>query len=188
MKKVLISAALLISISIFSQGRRDKQSFINAQYGYILSKDNLDGGFMAKAGYGKLIGEKGLMGKGEVFYQDYKVNYIDNQILPYKNYGLSAMAGYSYEGLSPVFINVWLGAFGSYEIVNDGNTKDPIYNTDIPERLKGFTYGLTGSAELEIMLFRKLSLVADYTQYYDLKSKFTKSNFAFFGGLKYYIN
>lgn len=188
MKKLLIATTLITSVFLFSQGRRDSQSFVNAQYGYILSKDNLEGGYMAKVGYGKLIGEKGFMAKGEVFYQDYKVNYIDNQILPYTNYGISALGGYSYEGFSPVFVNLWLGAYGGYEIVNKGNDKDPIYNTDIPERLKGFTYGITGSAELEIMLFRKLSLVADYTQYYDLKSKFTKSNFAFFGGLKYYIN
>ena len=73
-------------------------------------------------------------------------------------------------------------------MVNDGNERDPKFNALIPAKVKGFVYGLSGSAELEIILVRKLSLVADYTQYYDLKSEFSKSNFAFFGGLKYYIN
>lgn len=176
------------AIAIQAQGRKDDQSFVNAQYGHILATDKLESGFMAKVGYGQLIGKSGLMAKGELFYQDYEVDYLDGQVLPYQNYGVSAMAGYSYEGFSPVFINAYLGAFGGYETVNNGNKKDPKYNTDIPERLKGFTYGITGSAELEVMVVRNLSIVADYTQFYDLKSKFTKSNFAFFGGLKYYIN
>lgn len=186
--KFLIATLLLFAILMNAQGRRKDQSAVHVQYGYILDKDNLTGGFMAKAGYSRVMGEKGFLGKAEGFYQDYKVSYLDNQILPYNNYGISVLAGYSYEGLSPVFINAYLGGFGGYETINNGNKRDPKYNTDIPERLKGFTYGITGSAELEIMIIRKFSFVVDYTQFYDLKSKFSKSNFAFFGGLKYYIN
>lgn len=188
MKKHLLLLLVLFALMLNAQGRRDKQSAIHAQYGYVMDKDSLTGGFMAKAGYSRVMGDKGFLGKVEGFYQDYKVTYLDNQILPYQKYGLSVSAGYSYEGLSPVFINGWLGAYGAFEKANDGNQNDPKFNAAIPAKVSGITYGLTGSAEVEVMLTRKLSFLVDYTQFYDLKSKFSKSNYAFFGGLKYYIN
>lgn len=186
--KILIATLLLFAILMNAQGRRKDQSAIHAQYGYILDKDNLTGGFMTKAGYSRVMGEKGFLGKAEGFYQDYKVSYLDNQVLPYQKYGLSVQAGYSYEGLAPVFLNAWFGGYAAYEKANDGNQKDPRYNAVIPTKVTGITYGITGSAEVEIVLFRKMSLLLDYTQYYDLKSKFSKSNYGIFGGLKYYIN
>lgn len=188
MKRNLLLLMVFFTLTLNAQGRRDKQSAIHAQYGYIMDKDSLTGGFMAKAGYSRVIGDKGLLGKVEGFYQDYKISYIDEQILPYEKYGLSVMAGYSYEGLAPVYLNAWLGGYGAFEKANDGNQNDPKYNAAIPTKVSGITYGLTGSAEVEVMVVRKLSLVVDYTQFYDLKSKFSKSNYAFFGGLKYYIN
>lgn len=186
--KVLVATFLFLGILASAQGRRKDQSSINFQYGYILDKDDLKGGFMIKGGYGKVFGNNGVMGKVEGFYQKYDVKYIDNQILPYNKYGLNVSAGYSYEGLAPVFINVYGGLFGAYETANDGNQNDPLYNAEIQKNVKGFVYGLSGSAEVEVVLVRRLSFVADYTQFYDLKSEFSKSNFAFFGGLKYYIN
>lgn len=188
MKRHLLLLLVLFAFMLNAQGRRDKQSAIHAQYGYVMDKDSLTGGFMAKAGYSRVMGDKGFLGKVEGFYQDYKITYLDNQILPYQKYGLSVSAGYSYEGLSPVFINGWLGGYGAFEKANDGNQNDPKFNAAIPAKVSGITYGLTGSAEVEVMLTRKLSFLVDYTQFYDLKSKFSKSNYAFFGGLKYYIN
>lgn len=188
-RKILLLALFFIAIIANAQGRRANQSGIHAQYGYIPTNDTLKkGSFMAIAGYNHVFGDKGLLGKVEAFYQDTKVGYTDNQILPYQKYGLNISAGYSYEGLYPVFLNVYGGAFGAYEKANDGNQKDPKYNAEIPANVKGFTFGLSGSAEIEIVLVRKLSLLANYTQFYDLKSKFSKSNYAVFGGLKFYIN
>lgn len=186
--KLFLIPLLLLGILVNAQGRRKDQSAVHAQYGYMLAKDSIAGGFMAKAGYSKIFGDKGFLGKAEGFYQDYKVGYLDNQLLPYQKYGVNIQAGYSYEGLVPVFLNIWAGGYGAYEIVNKGMQNDPRYNAPIPAEIKGFTYGVTGSAEIELIVVRKLSIVADYTQYYDLKSKFSKSNYAFFGGIKYYIN
>ena len=188
MKTNFILLLLFFAITANAQGRRDKQGAINAQYGYIMDKDSLTGGFMAKAGYSRVMGDKGFLGKVEGFYQDYKITYLDNQILPYQKYGLSVSAGYSYEALSPVFLNAWIGAYGAFEKANDGNQNDPKFNAAIPSKVSGISYGITGSAEVEVMITPKLSFLADYTQFYDLKSKFSKSNYAFFGGLKYYIN
>ena len=188
MKYILATLFFSFSTLICAQGRREKQSSIYAQYGYIPDKNEVTNGFIIKGGYNKVIGNSGLLGKIEGFYQDYKIKYRSNQILPYQKYGLAMNVGYSYEGLEPVFINVYGGAYGAYELVNDGNERDPKFNAQIPVKIKGFVYGLSGSVELEITLVRKLSFIADYTQYYDLKSKISKSNYAFFGGIKYYIN
>lgn len=188
MKKVLFLFLVLIAFSLNAQGRRDKQSSIHAEYGYTFPKDSAKAGFMAKVGYGRVFGNKGILGKAELFYQNYEVGYLDQQILPYNKFGLNVNAGYSLEALYPVLINVYAGGFAGYETVNDGNDKDPKYNATIPYKIKGFTYGVSGSVEMEIFLIRNLSLLVDYTQFYDLKSKFSKSNYGVFGGLKYSIN
>lgn len=189
--KMRILGLLFFCIGVFynAQGRRANQSGVHAQYGYVASNDSLKkGSYMAIVGYNRVLGDKGFLGKAEAFYQDTKVSYIDNQYLPYQKYGINVNVGYSYEGLYPVFLNAYFGGFGAYETVNNGNQKDPKYNAQIPAKVKGFVYGLSGSAEIEVVLARKLSLLVNYTQFYDLKSEFSKSNYAFFGGLKYYIN
>lgn len=188
MKKVLFLFILLAFTLNNAQGRRDKQSYINAQYGYVFPKDSAMAGFMAKVGYGRVFGDKGFIGKAELFYQKYEVAYLDQQVLPYNKFGLNVNAGYSLEFLYPVIINGYLGGFAGYETVNDGNDRDIKYNAIIPYKVKNFTYGLSGSVELEIFIVRNLSLLVDYTQFYDLQSKFSKSNYGVFGGLKYSIN
>lgn len=187
--RLLIVFMLFLSMVLNAQGRRKNQSAIHAEYGYMLNSDSLKkGGYMAKIGYMKVIGDKGFIGKAEAFYQDYKVDYIDGQVLPYQKYGLNVNVGYSYEGLYPVMLNGFIGAYGAYENANKGNQKDPLYNAEIPYNVKGFVYGISGSAEAEIYLIRRMSILLNYSQFYDLKSKFSKSNYALFGGLRFYIN
>lgn len=187
--RLLVILMLFFSIVLQAQGRRKNQSAIHAEYGYMMNSDSLKkGGYMAKLGYMRVMGDKGFLGKAEVFYQDFKINYIDGQVLPYQKYGLNINAGYSYEGLYPVMLNAFLGVYGAYENANKGNQKDPLYNAEIPYNVKGFVYGISGSAEAEIYLMRRMSLLVNYSQFYDLKSKFSKSNYALFGGLRFYIN
>lgn len=188
MKKVFLLASLSISMIALAQGRRADQSGIHAQYGFIPAKNEIKAGYMGKMGYNRIIGEKGFLGKAEVFYQKNQVSYLDNQILPYQRYGINVNAGYSYEGLYPVYFNVYAGVFGAFENVNKGVKTDPLYNATIPTKVNNFTYGINGSTEVEVILARKLSFILDYTQYYDFKSKFSKSNYAIFGGIKYYVN
>lgn len=190
--RILVLALLLIAFVVQAQGRRSGQSGIHAQYGYMPNskdKDTVKGNsFMAIAGYNHVFGDKGFLGKAELFYMKNNVSYTGGQYLPYERYGLNVSAGYSYEGLYPLFLNLYGGAFAGYEKVNNGDERDPLYNALIPAKVKGFTYGLSGSAELELVLVRRLSLIANYTQFYDLQTKFSKSNYGIFGGLKYYIN
>lgn len=187
-RNALILFALCLCMLVQAQGRRKGQSAVHAEYGYILDQGDLKGGFMAKTGYSKVFGDAGVLGKVEGFYQDYEVTYMDEQILPYQKYGLNVNAGYSYEGLAPVYLNGWLGGYAAYETVNKGNSKDPKYSAEFPVPVENFIFGLSGSAEVEFAFARRFSLLANYTQFYDLKSDFSKSNFALFGGLKYYIN
>lgn len=188
MKKTLFLLLALSTMLANAQGRRNNQSFIYGEYGYSPEKGDLKAGYMAKAGYGRVFGNKGLLGKAEAFYQNYEVSYIDKQVLPYQKYGVNINAGFSYEGLYPVMLNIWAGGYGAYESANDGNQTDPKYNAEIPTKVKGFVYGISGSAEAEIFIVRRLSFTANYTQLYDLKSKFSKSNYALSGGLRFYIN
>ena len=97
--------------------------------------------------------------------------------------GIHAQIGYGYEGLYPFLINAYGGAFGGYEVVNKGEK-----NINISDDLKSFRYGISGTIEAEFVVVRNLSITIDYTQFYDFKSKFSKSNGTIFGGLKYYIN
>lgn len=188
-KKLLLSLMVCSSAFLFSQGRRDGQSSIQAEYGYMPTEQKkYDGAYMTKIGYSRVLGEKGFMLKGDFFYQDYQVDYLDNQYLPYQKYGISANVGYSYEKLYPIFLNAWVGGYSAYENVNKGKDTDNLYSNKIPTKVKGFIYGLTGSAEVELNITNKLSLLVNYTQYYDLKSKFSESNYGLFGGLKLRLN
>lgn len=189
MKKTFLVFTLLVGLSsLFAQGRFDGQSYIFANGGYVLERDSLSSGFMVKAGYGRVMGDMGWFGKAEAFYHDYEVKYIDGQNLPYQKYGLSVLGGYSLEQLAPIYFNFNAGGYLAYENANKGKDTDPLYNAKIPVNVKGVTYGIVGGAEIEYMFVDGLSFTIDYTQYYDLRSKFSKSNFGLFGGLKYYFN
>lgn len=188
MKKILISTMVLMAVSISAQGRRANQSAAQIAYGIMPDAEKAQGdSFMLKAGYSRVIGEKGFLGKAEAFYQNYGVEYIDAQILPYQKIGISAQAGWSFENLSPFFLNIYLGGFAAHETVNEGENKDLLYQAEIPEKVKGMTYGINGGVEAELILYKNISLTVDYSQYYDLKSKFSETSYAVFGGLKFYF-
>lgn len=189
MKKILTTTFLLIAVSAFSQGRRANQNAVQIAYGIMPDAEQAQGNsFMLKAGYSKVIGEKRFLGKAEAFYQKYGVGYIDAQILPYQKIGISAQAGWSFENLSPFFLNIYLGGFAAHETVNEGESKDPLFQAEIPEKVKGMTYGINGGVEAELILYKNISFTVDYSQYYDLKSKFSETSYGIFGGFKIYLN
>lgn len=189
MKKIFTTTFLTVGLLAFSQGRKADQNAVQISYGVIPDIDKTeDLSFMAKGGYSRIMGKKGFFGKAEIFYQKYNVAYIDSQILPYQKIGVSAQAGWSLENLSPFFLNVYLGGFAAHETVNGGESKDPLYQAEIREKVRGMTYGINGGLEAEISLYKNFSLTVDYNQYYDIKSKFSETNYGLFGGLKIYLN
>ena len=190
MRKLGLLILFAFSTLAFAQGRRNGQSAIHAQYGFMPSMtDAKENAFMFNAGYLKVFNEKGWLGKAEVIYAKYEVDYISQQKLPYERYGLNVQAGWTYEGLKPLYLNAYAGLFAGFEKINNGKDTDPLYNATIPEKVQGFTYGISGTAEAEVSIIpTKLSFIANYNQFYDLQSKFSKGNYGIFGGLRYYIN
>lgn len=186
-KKILIGIVLLSATTAgMAQGRIEGQNSFHGQFGFMpteLGNDKF--GFMAKAGYGRVLGSAGFMGKVELFYGQYQVKYKDDVMLPYNRFGIEIMPGYSYEKLYPLMINGYLGVFGNYETVNNGShgLKD---NTGvIVEKVESFNTGIAGSIELELWVLKNFSVLLDFTQYYDFTSKFSIGKYAFFGGIKY---
>jgi len=189
MKKIFTTTLLLIGFLAFSQGRRADQNSLQASFGVMPDTEKTDQtSFMMKAGYSKVTGKKGFLGKAEIFYQKYGVGYIDSQILPYQKIGISAQAGWSFENLSPFFLNIYLGGFAAHETVNGGENKDLLYQAEIPEKVKGITYGINGGLEAELIVYKNISFTVDYNQYYDLKSNFSETSYGVLGGLKVYLN
>lgn len=189
MKKILIISFLMMAISVYSQGRRANQNAAHLAYGLMPdAKKANQNSFMLKAGYSRVIGKKGFLGRAEVFYQKYGIEYIDKQILPYQKIGVSAQAGWSFENLSPFFLNIYLGGFAAHETVNGGENKDLLYQAEIPEKVKSMTYGINGGLEAEMTIYKNISATVEYNQFYDIKSKFSESNYGIFGGIKIYLN
>lgn len=190
MKKTFFLLSFILFVAISAQGRRNGQSGIHAQYGFMPSmSDTKETAFMANVGYLKVFDEKGWLGKAEAIYGKYEVDYSNNQRLAYERYGVNVQAGWTYEGLKPVYLNAFAGLFAGYEKINNGNENDPLFNARIPDKVKGFTYGLSGTAEVEVALIAtKLSFIANYNQFYDLQSKFSKGSYGIFGGLRFYVN
>jgi len=190
-RHLFIALVLLIAgtVTVQAQGRRAGQSSLQAGYGFMPSMvDSKGDAFMLKGGYGLVFGDNGWLGRADFVYSKYSVNYTNDRIFPYEKYGINVQVGWSYEGLYPVFLNGFAGIFGAYEKINNGNTEDYISSNKIPYKMKQFTFGFSGTAEIEIMLVENLSLAFDYTQSYDVISKFSKGQYAIFGGLKFYIN
>lgn len=190
MKKPIFIFAVIIGITTMAQGRRNGQSGLHAQYGFMPGmNDTKESAFMANVGYLKVFNEKGWLGKAEAIYGKYEVNYSDGQKLPYERYGVNVQAGWTYEGLKPVYLNAFAGLFAGYERANNGQENDPLYNAKIPAKVSGFTYGLSGTAEVEVAIIpTTLSFIANYNQFYDMQSKFSKGSYGIFGGFRFYIN
>lgn len=187
-KFLMISSLFLFSLLVYGQGRSNGQYVVNAQYGFVPSSGDKTGQFMIDVGVSKIIGDKGFFAKIETIYANYKVDYTESVLLDYNKYIINFNGGYSIETLYPVFINFNAGAFIGYEKANKGKRKDPYFGATIPKKTKGFVYGLSGTAEAEVMIVNNISFLVNYSQFIDFKSDFSKSNYAIFAGLKYYIN
>lgn len=187
MKKTLFIVGLFTAMSVNAQGRRDGQSAIHANYGFPLGKKGNQSEMMVKAGYSRTFGDKGILGKAEFFYKTYGVSYIDSNPLPYQMYGVNVNAGYSFEKLQYVYLTAYAGLYGGFEVVNKNNPKEPTHGQTINGELRGFRYGISASAEVEVPVIRNFSIIADYTQFFNLTSKFSKAIGTVNGGVKYYF-
>lgn len=187
MKKLLILFLIVAGAGMVqAQGRVDGQNSFHAQFGFLPTEANNQSlAYMVKGGYSKLFGSKGFMGKADLNFANYEVSYRDNLRLPYQRINIAITPGYSYEGLFPLMINGFVGFYGAYEIVNNNNSTISGTNVRVPEKINSFNTGFVGTAELELSITPWLSAVVDFTQYYDITSKFSKGKYAIYGGFKF---
>lgn len=134
------------------------------------------------------IGQKGYFLEGNFVMQDFSVNHNElSKSIPYRFYGLNAMGGWSFEELSPLFLNLKLGGFGGYFSVNNGEKKESIYQTTFVNPIEGITYGGVASAELEVIIWKQLAGVVSYSQYFYTNDKWIRWQYAAEIGLKWYL-
>lgn len=185
--KIKILGVLLFAFAAtgMAQGRVDGRSSIYADFGIIPKHTGNNFAFSAKVGHTIGISSEGFLGKIGLGYSNYGVGYLSDTSIPFQRIHLDVMPGYSYVGLHPLTINGYLGAYGAVEIVNNDSRQVKDRAENIVEAMTNFTVGFAGTLELELSIFDKLSVIADITQYYDINSKFSKAQYAVYGGIKY---
>ena len=156
--------------------------------------------FFISGGF-SMITPKKIVLDFNVFRSNYRVNTSSISLegklrgLAYELSGINAMVGWTFEKLYPLSINLKAGVFGAYEKINEGRDKVNLLvnnlvvkDVDLPFKTKGYTFGFLASPELEVVLWKKISAIASYTQYYNPISKVFEWNNSFEIGLKMYIN
>ncbi len=140
----------------------------------------------ASAGASVLIGNKGYLFETNLFMNDYFVD-KDNFNLPYRLYGLNALGGWSYEGIRKIYLNFKAGGFIGIQKINNGNDKEATTGATYPNSVSGFAYGILISPELEFLIYRNITLKASYSQYWQPSGKWSKFQYGFEFGVKYYL-
>lgn len=142
----------------------------------------------ASLGVQWFIGQKGYFLEGNAIFQDFSITHNEiNKELPYQLYGLNIMGGWSLEQLNPLYINLRAGGFAGYYSVNKGERRENVYGTAFVNPVEGITYGAIGAAELEIVIWQKLSGIVSYSQYFYAKDNWIRWQYAAQAGLKYYL-
>ncbi|GIJ95390.1 hypothetical protein CAPN002_26080 [Capnocytophaga stomatis] len=194
MKKVIFLILVVLGTTVHAQ-RKAGGWAIQARYGLMEGKGQMNSFFGAfpegqatsgQVGVNLLIGNKGLMAEANLFMNDYFVD-TTNFNLPYRLYGLNALGGWSYEGFRKLYLNLKAGAFAGIERINDGNDRENITGGKYRNSVAGLTYGIILNPELEIVLYRKLSLTISSTQYWHPSNKWTRFQHSGDIGLKYYL-
>lgn len=191
MKKQILVWVTFFCIIIASAQRNENTIAVQAKYGITKSTDGtVQGSIATSLGVQIFKGKKGFFFEANTIYQNFRFRYY-NQIedkIPYQIYGLNAMAGYSYENLEYLFVNLKLGGFAGYYIANHGYEREQTYQTVLPNPVKGITYGAVGVAELEKVFWKNLAGVVSYSQYYYPKDKWIRWQYAIEIGVKWYFN
>lgn len=168
----------LLSSSVYAQFRQDGQMSIS-----------LEAGASTKGHSVRLSGQKIIKNTNSSIRFDSNYNYakrnvrglndsIESNII---NFGLA----YSYT-IYDVFGDIllphfYLGGFMGYE---DNKVK----NKHLVKTKDGMGYGTYGGMELEFNISNSISLVTDFSYYYNLKSSLNKNLTQALVGVKFYLN
>lgn len=181
----------IIKIAIFIllfQYNSHAQSHYSGQYSI-----GVNGGISAEGYYGninlqKLVGNKFFLGRVDLNYinQDIDLSVYETTKVPYQIATLGLGAGYSFENFipHPLYFQLYAGGFLGNETLNENDDTYP--NSQIHfENPSGFIYGVYVGAELELAIFKNLSLTANFSQNYKPGSEIGKSFFQAGGGIKF---
>jgi len=196
MKQIFFLVAIVISSITYAQ-RNDNAITIQAKAGVMeVLKWKGDGKgelikdlpTTASLGTQWFIGQRGYFVEGNAIMQDFSINHTElNKAIPYQLYGLNIMGGWSFENLHPLYINLKAGGFGGYYTVNKGKRKEDVYGTTFTNPVEGISYGAIASAELEIVIWKRLSGVLSYGQYFYVNDKWIRWQYTAEVGLKWYL-
>lgn len=186
---------LVLGAGIMQAQRQDGGWAVQGKFGIMEGKGQMNSFFgafpegqatSAQIGVNLLVGNKGLMAEANFFMNDYFVD-TTNFDLPYRLYGLNVLGGWSYEGFRKLYLNFKGGAFAGIERINNGNDRDSVTKGKYKNSVRGLTYGIVLNPELEIVLYKKLSLTISSSQYWHPSNKWTKFQHSGDIGLKYYL-
>ena len=187
MKIKLLVGVLLLSIGSFAQRKNDGWA-IQSHYGIMEGKGQMSNyASTASIGVNFFPGSRGYLVESNLMIHDYFVD-KDNLNLPYKLYGLNVMGGWSYENLSPFFLNLKAGAFVGIERINNGKDRDNLYGILLPIDVTKFTYGAVISPEAEIVIWKRLTGLLCFSQYWNIKSEVSEWKYSVELGIKWYLN
>ena len=188
-KRVFYLFALIATLSGYAQ-RADNAIALQAKAGIMEGKGEIIKDIASTASFGVqyFAGHRGFLIEGNAFMQDFSINHQDlGKTLPYSLYGINLMGGWSFERLNPLFLGIKLGGFAGYYTVNKGDEREDVYNTVLENDVKGITYGALASAEVEIAIWKRLSGVVSFSQYFYPKDKWIRWNYGAKAGFKVYL-
>lgn len=190
MRKIILVMVLLFSIGGYAQRKNDGWA-IQGHYGIMKGEGQISKfASTASLGVSHYPGSKGFLIEANLFVND---SYVDKDKfnLPYRLYGLNVIGGWSYENLQPVFINFKAGLIGGFEQVNNGNKTTNWNNLEgVPLQVDTdkFVYGAVISPEIELAIWRNLSVTVSFSQYWNLRSDVSEWKYSGNIGLKWYLN
>lgn len=192
MKKTILLLSVMLAVISTAHAQRKSNGFaIKASAGLmkgvadevILLKDF---GTTFSAGVSHNIRSSSYIIDADVIYQNFSTDY-HGQTLPNRFYGLKLQAGYSIEEVMyPLIVNFKLGGFVGHEQVNNGIGEEK-HGLPLPYPTSSMVYGAVLTPELEVVLYRKLCLLINASQYWNVGSKYAEWMYSFNAGLKVYL-
>lgn len=189
-KKMFFMLLYIVTGAIAFAQRSDNTIALHSKFGIMKGEGTIIPSVATTSELGILwfLGEKGYFVEGNLLMQDFSIDYKEiSRAVPYKLYGVNLMVGWSYEDLNPFFFNFKAGGFAGYHIVNRGNEKDEVFHTTFVNSVENITYGIVASTETEIVIWKKLTGMFSYSQYYYPMDKWIRWQYALQGGLRWYF-
>jgi hypothetical protein len=189
MKKILYIFAIFATTISLAQ-RQDDSWAIQARGGLLMGKGS--GDLLGSASSFEIGGSYYLKGgwmiEGNFTLDDFMVD-LDKRKLPYQVYSFNPMGGWSWEATNILYMNFKIGGILGFEKVNKNEPTDPIYGAKLPypNEKNNFIYGFILSPEMEVRLYKGLSLLVNPYQNWYKGSKYADWKGGLRAGIKYYF-